>query len=68
MTAQNDTSTAQNDTSTAQKYAEPHVCNMPSSHRMKMCSRIVTDGHRYCWQHRRTVRGAMWTRMEELGI
>lgn len=33
-------------------YAKPHVCNYASRYRMTLCQRVVSDGHRYCWQHR----------------
>jgi hypothetical protein len=30
----------------------PHVCNYASRYRPTFCRRIVTDGERYCSQHR----------------
>lgn len=30
----------------------PHPCNYASRYRMTMCNRRVTDGERYCYQHR----------------
>ena len=33
-------------------YTDQHRCNFASHHRPRLCARIVTDGHRWCWQHR----------------
>jgi hypothetical protein len=30
----------------------PHICNYASRHKPQLCRRLVTDGERYCWQHR----------------
>jgi len=29
-----------------------HVCNYASPYRPTLCSRLVKDGHRLCYQHR----------------
>jgi len=33
-------------------YNHKHACNYASRHKVNMCRRPVTDGERYCWQHR----------------
>jgi len=34
------------------QWQSPHICNYASRYRPTLCRRTVTDGERYCSQHR----------------